>query len=86
MIARDYSGMPVDFMECWITVLWSLDTIERTLSGRIKDREFLKYIPELRRRVVALLGLSPDELAGHTATEVREGLDSSIGQRLGLVP
>ncbi|WP_150293605.1 hypothetical protein [Sphingobium estronivorans] len=86
MMARDYSGMPVDFMECWITALWSLDAIERTLAGRIKEREFLKYIPELRRRVVALLGLSPGELAGHIATDVRQGLDRSIGQRLGLVP
>jgi hypothetical protein len=58
MMARDYSGMPVDFMECWITVLWSLDAIERLLADRPKERQFLKYIPELRRRVVALLGLS----------------------------
>ncbi|MEQ6334748.1 hypothetical protein [Sphingobium sp. MK2] len=85
MIARDYSGMPVDFMECWITVLWSLDAIENNLADRPKERQFLKYIPELRRRVVALLGLSPDELAGSVAAEVREGLDRSIGQRLTLV-
>lgn len=84
MMARDYSGMPVDFMECWITVLWSLDAIERALADRPKEREFLKYIPELRRRVVALLGLSPDELAGLLAGEVRAGLDRSIGERLGL--
>jgi len=85
MMARDYSGMPVDFMECWITVLWSLDAIEGVLSDRPKEREFLKYIPELRRRVVALLGLSSDELAGSLASEVREGLDGSIGRRLALV-
>lgn len=86
MMARDYSGMPVDFMECWITALWSLDAIERALAGRIKEREFLKYIPQLRRHVVAVLGLSPNELTGHAATEVRDGLDRSIGQRLGLFP
>ncbi|MDF0490208.1 hypothetical protein PX554_18940 [Sphingomonas sp. H39-1-10] len=85
MMARDYSGMPVDFMECWITVLWSLDAIERLLADRPKERQFLKYIPELRRRVVALLGLSPDELAGSLAGEVREGLDRSVGRRLALV-
>jgi hypothetical protein len=55
------------------------------LADRPKERQFLKYIPELRRRVVALLGLSPDELAGSLAGEVREGLDRSVGRRLALV-
>jgi len=84
MLARDYSAMPVDFMECWITILWSLDAIERLLAGRPRDREFLKYIPGLRQRIIALLGLAPGDLSGAIATEVRTGLDRSIGVRLGL--
>ncbi|MGB3928611.1 MAG: hypothetical protein WBL20_06585 [Sphingobium sp.] len=83
MIARDYSGMPSDFMECWVTALWSLDTIERVLADRPKDRQFLKYIPELRRRVLLILALSPDELNSVATTELRDGLDRSIGLRLG---
>jgi hypothetical protein len=84
MVARDYTGMPADFMECWVTILWSLDAIERLLTGRPKDREFLKYIPELRRRMLLLLALTPDELNGPDATKIRDGLDRSVGQRLGL--
>ncbi|AHE53731.1 hypothetical protein [Sphingomonas sanxanigenens] len=84
MLARDYGAMPVDFMECWITILWSLDAIEGSLSGRPRDREFLKYIPGLRQRVISLLGLAPTELNGEVATDVRAGLDRSIGIRLGL--
>lgn len=85
MLARDYGAMPVDFMECWITILWSLDAIEGSLAGRPGDREFLKYIPGLRQRVISLLGLAPAELTGEVAREVRDGLDRSIGVRLGLV-
>ncbi|WP_454290215.1 hypothetical protein [Sphingobium scionense] len=85
MMARDYAGMPIDFMECWITILWSFDAIETLLAGQPKARAFLKYIPELRRRLIALLGLSPNELGGDVAVQIRRGLDRSIGQRLGLV-
>lgn len=84
MVARDYAGMPVDFMECWVTVLWSLDAIEALLPNTTGNRPFLKYIPELRRRVIALLGLTSAELSGKVATEVRDGLHRTIGHRLGL--
>lgn len=60
--------------------------MDRLLASRPKDREFVKYLPGLRQRVVALLGLTPDELNGDIATEVRDGLDRSIGIRLGLEP
>ena len=86
MLARDFEAMPVDFMECWITILWSLEAIETLLANQRKDREFLKYIPELRRRVISLLGLRPDELNGDIAAAIRAGLDESIGTRLGLDP
>ena len=86
MLARDFEAMPVDFMECWITILWSLEAIETLLANQRKDREFLKYIPELRRRVISLLGLRSDELNGDIAAAIRAGLDKSIGIRLGLDP
>jgi len=84
MVSRDYSGMPADFMECWITVLWSLDAIERQLTGRVKDRQFLQYVPQLRKRILLLLALSSEELGDAAVLEVRAGLDRSIGRRLGL--
>ncbi|AJA07285.1 hypothetical protein PX699_07535 [Sphingobium sp. H39-3-25] len=86
MLARDFDAMPVDFMECWITILWSLEAIEKLLPNQRKDREFVKYIPELRRRVVSLLGLRSNELNGDIAAAIRAGLDQSIGIRLGLDP
>lgn len=86
MLTRDFEAMPVDFMECWITILWSLEAIETLLANQRKDREFLKYIPELRRRVISLVGLRSDELNGDIATAIRAGLDQSIGIRLGLDP
>ncbi|BBC73177.1 conserved hypothetical protein [Altererythrobacter sp. B11] len=86
MLARAFEAMPVDFMECWITILWSLEAIETLLANQRKDREFLKYIPELRRRVISLLGLRSDELNGDIAAAIRAGLDQSIGIRLGLDP
>ena len=67
-------------------ILWSLEAIETLLANQRKDREFLKYIPELRRRVISLLGLRPDELNGDIAAAIRAGLDESIGTRLGLDP
>jgi hypothetical protein len=85
MVSRDYAEMPVDFMECWITVLWALDAIEALVPNAPHNRQFLKYMPELRRRVVSLLGLTPAELNGEVAIEVRDGLDRSIGQRLDFV-
>ena len=86
MIARDYTAMPADFMECWTTILWTLDAIETTLSGRRKDRQLLGYIPELRKRVLTLLHLSPEELGSDIALDVAQGLDRTLGRRLGLVP
>lgn len=84
MLARDYDALPVDFMECWTTILWGLDAIEGALAGRPKNREFLKYIPGLRQRIISLLGLAPAELNGEIASAIRAGLDHSIGIRLGL--
>lgn len=86
MIARDYAAMPTDFMECWATILWTLDAIETTLTGRSRDRQLLKYIPELRKRVMTLLHLSPEELGSDIARDVANGLDRTVGRRLGLLP
>jgi len=85
MVSRDYTEMPVDFMECWVTVLWALDAIEALVPNVPKNRPFLSYMPELRRRVVSLVGLTPAELNGEVAIEVREGLNWSVGERLDFV-
>lgn len=85
MVAREYTEMPVDFMECWITAIWALDAVEALVPDNRTNRDFLKYIPKLRILMIKLLGLTEAELHGVVAAEIRAGLDRSIGARLGLV-
>lgn len=85
MMAREYSEMPVDFMECWVTSLWALDAIEALMPNNRANRDFLPYVSKLRVLMIKLLGLTAAELTGTTAADIRAGLDRSIGMRLGLL-
>ncbi|WP_157934331.1 hypothetical protein [Microvirga ossetica] len=84
MIAKEYTEMPVDFLECWVTVLWTLDAIETVLAGSARHREFLGFVHMARVDVVKILGLTPAELATETVLELRAALDRTLGVRLGL--
>ncbi len=84
MLAREYIEMPVDFMECWVTSLWALDTIEALMPNNRANRDFLPYVSKLRVLMIKLLGLTSAELTGAIAADIRAGLDRSIGIRLGL--
>src|SRR3546814_18699931 len=77
--------MPVDFMECWVTSLWALDAIEALMPNNRANRDFLPYVSKLRVLMIKLLGLTAAELTGTTAADIRDGLDRSIGMRLGLL-
>src|SRR3546814_11235505 len=85
MMAREYSEMPVDFMECWVTSLWALDAIEALMPNNRANRDFLPYVSKLRVLMIKLLGLTAAELTGTTAADIRAGLDRSIGMSLGLL-
>src|SRR3546814_12734804 len=84
MMAREYSEMPVDFMECWVTSLWALDAIEALMPNNRANRDFLPYVSKLRVLMIKLLGLTATEITGTTAADIRAGLDRQIGMRLGL--
>lgn len=84
IMAREYIEMPVDFMECWVTSLWALDTIEVLMPNNRANRDFLPYISKLRVLMIKLLGLTSAELTGAIAADIRAGLECSIGIRLGL--
>jgi hypothetical protein len=84
MIAREYTAMPEDFLECWATVLWTLDAAEAALPQSPKSRQFVDFVRRARREVVKMLGLTPAELSGGTVGEVRAALDLTIGARLGV--
>ena len=83
-MAREYIEMPVDFMECWVTSLWALDTIEVLMPNNRANRDFLPYISKLRVLMIKMLGLTSAELTGAIAADIRAGLECSIGIRLGL--
>ena len=84
IMAREYIEMPVDFMECWVTSLWALDTIEVLMPNNRANRDFLPYISKLRVLMIKMLGLTSAELTGAIAADIRAGLECSIGIRLGL--
>jgi hypothetical protein len=84
MLSDEYAEMPIDFLECWATVLWTLDAILASVPVGPKNRDFLKRIPQLRAHVVLALGLLPEDLAGEAMATRRDGLDERLGQRLGI--
>ncbi|MDB5704097.1 MAG: hypothetical protein JWN66_1213 [Sphingomonas bacterium] len=86
MIAREYTEMPVDFLESWTTALWTLDAIEDVVPPSVRNRSFLTYVQKVRVEMLKVLGLTPAELASETVVELRRGLDRTIGGRLGYIP
>src|SRR3546814_2265661 len=86
MMAREYSEMPVDFMECWVTSLWALDAIEALMPNNRANRDFLPYVSKLRVLMLNLLGLTAAELTGPTAADIRAGLDRSDRKSTRLHP
>ncbi|TIN77497.1 hypothetical protein [Mesorhizobium sp.] len=83
MISREYTEMPVDFLECWTTVLWSLDAIDATVAASPRNGQFLIYIQRLRAEVLRIVGLTSSELTSTTVVEMRQALDRTVGTRLG---
>jgi hypothetical protein len=84
VVATDYDDIPVDFFECWSTILWALDAIIASIPDQPRTRDFLRRIPTLRAHIIAALGLTPADLAGELMTKQREGLDLNLGKRLGF--
>lgn len=86
VMSSDYDDMPIDFFECWSTILWALDAIVAALPDLPRTREFRRRIPTLRTHVVSALGLTPAELQGEPMLSQRLGLDIEFGTRLGVLP
>ena len=83
VVSSDYDEMPVDFHECWTTVLWALDAILAFVPENPRTHDFRRRIPVLRAHVVLALGLTPDEMRGEPMKSQRAGLDAELGVRLG---
>jgi hypothetical protein len=85
VMSSDYDDMPVDFFECWTTILWALDAIVALVPDQPRTRNFRKLIPTLRARVVTALGLTQAELLGEPMQSQRLGLNTELGNRLGVL-
>lgn len=86
VVSTDYAEMPVDFYECWSTVLWALDAIVASVPDQPRTRDFRRRIPVLRAQVVLALGLRPEDLRSEPMSSQLAGLDAEFGLRLGIVP
>lgn len=86
VVSTDYDEMPVDFFECWTTVLWALDAVVALVPQQPRTRDFLRRLPLLRAQVVLAVGLTPDETRGEPMIAQRAGLDAELGARLGISP
>ncbi len=84
VVSTDYEEMPVDFVECWSTVLWAIDAITAAMPVQPRTRDFLRRLPTLRAHVVLTLGLTPAELQGDPMMAHRDSLDANLGARLGI--
>jgi len=82
MIAREYTSMPTDFLECWATVLWTLDMIVAVLPPSPKSEKFLPYVARVRVEVIKILGLTAFELGGDVVVGLHEAMDRTLGARL----
>jgi len=86
VMSSDYDDMPIDFCECWSTILWALDAIAASVPDQPRTREFKRRIPTLRAHVVTALGLTSAELQGEPMMSQRLGLNVEFGNRLGVLP
>jgi hypothetical protein len=85
VMSSAYDDMPVDFYECWSTIVWALDAIAASVPDQPKTREFRRRIPTLRAHVVTALGLTAVELQSEPMMSQRLGLNAEFGTRLGVL-
>lgn len=85
MISRQYTEMPVDFLEGWATALWTLDAIREVVPATPRNKAFLIFVDRARSNILTILGLTPAELGSETVVKLRQALDRTVGQRIGSV-
>ncbi|MEH2565205.1 hypothetical protein [Bradyrhizobium sp. AZCC 2289] len=84
VLEGDFQEMPIDFLECWTTTIWTLDAIIVALFKNPNHREFISRLPQLRTHIIRQLGLRDTELAGEAMTKRKLQLDQRMGSRLGF--
>ena len=86
VVSTKYEDMPVDFFECWSTVIWALDAITTAVPDQPRTRDFLRRVPTLRAHTIVALGLTPADFQSKLMAAQRRGLDADLGTRLGIIP
>lgn len=79
---RQHLSMPVDFVECWATVLWSIEAIGRALPAVRSNATFLALLPKLRSEVTRMLALDPSDYASEIWKSKWASLENGLGVRL----
>jgi hypothetical protein len=74
--------MPVDFVECWATVIWSIDAIGRALPAVRSNAAFLTLLPKLRSEVTRMLALEPPDYATEIWQSKWTALEKALGARM----
>lgn len=82
VVERQHLEMPVDFTECWVTVLWSVDAIGRALPPVRSHTAFLALLPKLRSEITRMLALEPSDYVSETWQSKWTSLENSLGERL----
>lgn len=84
MVGVEAAGLPEDFAECWATAIWAVDLLAAALPAKGPTASLSKMLPLLRRQMLTTLVLGPAELAAPEMAERYEGLDATLGARLGV--
>jgi hypothetical protein len=74
--------MPVDFVEPWATVLWSIEAIGRAMPAGRSNATFLALLPKLRSEVTRMLALDPNDYASEIWQSKWTSLENGLGARL----
>lgn len=81
VIGSDYSEMPPDFLESWMTAISALDIASSALSHP-RDAKFNARIAQLRAIVCLKIGLTNAEMESPIATAVRDGVNHAFRARI----
>jgi hypothetical protein len=82
VLDRQHLEMPVDFVECWATVIWSIDAIGRAVPAVRSNAAFLALLPKLRSEVTRMLALEPSDHASEIWQSKWSALEKVLGERL----
>ena len=86
VLGVEAAGLPEDFAECWAMAIWATDVLAETLSPKGPTAGLHKFVPLLRAQMLTTLVLGPADLTAPEMAARFEGLNITLGARLGICP